>query len=142
MQQNITCSMTECPKCKDCSRHSFYLKAIAEEESLTIINPTKLHYGPDGCEHRLVPMQLRLAYGFTRLDSTLPKCNTFCLRSAIHFGSDSTYFRTRRGERPIYPSEQRAILDRVKALGGNPDLGFDRYVDTTTYVHPSLATHT
>lgn len=134
--------MTECPKCKDCSRHSFYLKAIAEEESLTIINPTKLHYGPDGCEHRLVPMQIRLAYGFTRLDSTLPKCNTFGLRSAIHFGSDSTYFRTRRGERPIYPSEQRDILDRVKALGGNPDLGFDSYVDTTTYVHPSLATHT
>ena len=136
MQISTCCPMTECPKCKDCSRHSFYLKAIAEDESLTIINPSKLHYGPNGCEHRLVPVQVRLAYGFTRLDSSLPKCNANRLRSAIHFGSDSTYFRTRRGERSLSPQEQRAILDCVEALGGNPDLGFDRYSDTTIYVHP------
>lgn len=136
MQQNVSCSMTECPKSKDCSRHSFYLQAIAESESLTIINPTKIHYGPNGCEHRLVPMPARLAYGFKRLDSSLPKCNAHGLRTSIRFGSDSTYYRTKRGDRPLYPSEQRAILNCVKALGGNPDLGFDKYQDVTLYVHP------
>lgn len=128
--------MTACPKCKDCARHSLYLKAIADDESITIINPTKIHYGPDGCEHRLVPVQVRLAYGFKGLDSSLPKCNASGLRTAIHFSSDSSYFRTRRGERPIYPSEQRAILERVKALGGNPDIGFDRYEDIVIHVQP------
>lgn len=49
------------------------------------------------------------------------------------FGSDASYYRTRRGERPITPALQEKILECVRAAGGNPNVGFDRYTTVTVY---------
>ena len=49
------------------------------------------------------------------------------------FGSESTYYRTKRGERPLTPAQQQAILQQVQKAGGNPSVGFDRYEDVVVY---------
>ena len=69
---NVTCPLADCPKKDECARHSFYLKALAESESITVLNTTRFHTGPDGCEHFIVPQKVRLAYGFRRLADTIP----------------------------------------------------------------------
>lgn len=133
---NISCPLADCPKKDECARHSFYLKALAESESLTILNTTRFEPGPDGCEHFIVPRKERLAYGFRRLADTIPIGNARKMSWGFYFGSESTYFRTKRGERPISPATQASILQHVKAAGGDPSVGFDRYEDTIVYVRP------
>lgn len=130
----VFCMMTQCPVKEKCPRHEFYLKALEESESITILNPKRIHYDEEGCEHRLTPQPQRLAYGFKRLAATIPQGNARNMDWGISFGSESTYFRTKRGERPLTPDEQGIILAHVKASGGDPDVGFDRYEDITVYV--------
>lgn len=134
MTYSAYCTMTECPMKDECIRHSFYLKALNESESFTIMNPTRITCGPEGCEHRLTTRKVHVAYGFKRLAATIPQGNFHHMDWGIHFGSESSYYRAKRGERAFYPDEQRIILAHAKAAGGNPDVGFDRYADVTEYV--------
>ena len=133
IESNITCPKADCPKKDECSRHSFYLKALAESESFHILNTTKLQVGPDGCQHFIVPIQEQWACGFKRLCNTIPIGQARNIKWSSIFGSDSTYYRTRRGERLIAPDQQAKILECVRAAGGNPDVGFDRYTTVTVY---------
>lgn len=133
---NIACPMADCPKKDECARHRFYLTAMAESESLIILNTTRLHPGLEGCEHFIVPRQQRLAYGFRRLADSVPSGNARKMNLAAYFSSESTYFRTKRGERPILPAMQASILQSIEEAGGNAAVGFDSYQDTIIYVHP------
>ena len=129
-----SCNQAACPMKERCSRYTFYLKAKAESDTLTILNPDKIEVGPNGCEHFIVPMQIRQAYGFTRLYDTIPRGQLKNIHWGVRFGSDSTYFRTKRGDRALSPQEQTAILRAVAQAGGDPSVGFDRYVDAIIYV--------
>lgn len=135
-QPIITCPLAECSKKGECARHSLYLKAMAESESLTILNTTRFCSGPEGCEHLLVPRQERVAYGFKKLYTTIPTGNARHMNWGIRFGSDSSYYRAKRGARALSPQEQQTILRHVQQAGGDPTVGFDRYEDVTVYVRP------
>ena len=51
-------------------------------------------------------------------------------------GSESTYYRLRRGEYPLDPEMQTQLLEKIKEKGGNPAVGFDRYADEIVFVRP------
>ena len=133
IKSTITCPKADCPKKDECARHNFYLMALAESESYHILNTTKLQVGPDGCQHFIVPVQEQWAYGFKHLCETIPIGKARNINWCSIFGSDASFYRTRRGERPITPALQAKILECVSAAGGNPDVGFDRYTTVTVY---------
>lgn len=133
IHSSVTCPLADCPKKDECARHSFYLKALAESDSFSVLNTTRFQSGPDGCEHFIVPVHERHAYGFRRLYSTIPVGNARYMNWGVCFGSDSTYYRTKRGERPLTPAQQQFILQQVQKAGGNPTVGFDRYEDVIVY---------
>ena len=126
--------MADCPKKNECARYAFYLKALAESESYNVLNTTRLQVGPNGCKHFIVPTQEQWAYGFKRLYATIPLGNARKMSWAGLFRSESAYYRTKRGENPIEPTLQTAILQQIEAAGGKPETGFDRYETVTKYV--------
>lgn len=136
---SISCPLGNCPKSTQCPRHASYLKALAENDVLTVLNTTKITVGPEGCEHFLVPKPIRLAYGFKKLYNSIPAGNVRYFSIHLPFGSDSSYYRAKRGERELTPDEQAAILRAVRKAGGDPSVGFDRYVDSVTYVRVHAA---
>ena len=116
-----------------CSRYAFYLKAIAESESYSVLNVNKLKVTEKGCQYLVTPVQKRLAYGFKHLYATIPTGNARKIGWGRLFSSESAYYRVKRGDYAIEPDVQSAILKYVKEAGGNPEVGFDRYEDVTVY---------
>ena len=127
------CQKADCPKKDVCSRYAFYLKAIEESESYNILNANKLQVTEDGCRYLITPSQKRVAYGFKHLYATIPNGNARKVGWGRLFSSDSAYYRVKRGDYPIEPDVQTAILKYVKDAGGDPEVGFDRYEDVTVY---------
>lgn len=125
--------MAECPKKDICARYSLYLDALEKDEVLNVLNANLLQPTEDGCPHFIVAHQERHAFGFRRLARTIPVGNTSRMDWIVGLTSDSTFYRYKRGERPIPPKYQELILRNVKAVGGDPTVGFDRYEDVTVY---------
>ena len=136
VELNTCCPATDCPKQDECVRYAFYLKALDESETYSVLNTGKLQTGPDGCKHIIVPVQERWAYGFKQLYASVPVGNIRRINWGTLFSSDSAYYRTKRGEKAIFPAQQAAILRRIEAAGGNPEVGFDRYEDAIVYIKP------
>ena len=127
------CPKADCPMKDVCSRYAFYLKAIAESESYSVLNVNKLKVTEKGCQYLVTPVQKRLAYGFKHLYATIPTGNARKIGWGRLFSSESAYYRVKRGDYAIEPDVQSAILKYVKEAGGNPEVGFDRYEDVTVY---------
>lgn len=136
IQENTCCPATDCPKKDECARRAFYLNALAKSEAYSVLNTKMLQIGPNGCKHFIVPVQERWAYGFKQLYATIPVGKARKISWEKIFSSDSAYYRTKRGEKVISPSEQTAILQFIEDAGGNPEAGFDRYEDVTVYKKP------
>lgn len=136
LSSTCCCSIAACPKSDVCYRHLNYQKQMAEAESFEVLNPTRLAPDANGCPHYIVETTERWAYGFKRLYNTIPTGNTKSISWGVYFGSESSYYRTKRGDRPLPPAAQKYILDTVARLGGNPSVGFDRYDDVKVYRKP------
>ena len=130
------CPLAACAKSTTCVRYANYVKAIAESDSFTILNATRIHPDEKGCPYYLVPKSVRVAYGFRKLYNSIPVGNTKYMIWDMRWGSDSTYYRTKRGDRGLSPGEQQSILSTIKKYGGDPNVGFDRYQDEVIYVKP------
>ena len=133
---SICCPLAACPKSGECFRHINYQKQLAEADSYSVINTTRITPDAKGCPHFIVEKTERWAYGFKALYNTIPTGNARNMSWGMYFGSDSTFFRTKRGERPLTPAAQRHILDTIARHGGNPSVGFDRYQDVKVYGKP------
>lgn len=134
--KNATCPLSACKMSGKCARHENYLKAKAEKMEYLTLNPDMVSHGDNGCEHRLVRKTVRMAYGFKKLYNSIPKGKANYFWSTAGFGSESTYYRYKRGEYPLEPERQRQLLEKAKARGGNPAVGFDRYSDEEVLVKP------
>lgn len=133
---NVCCPLAACAKSQSCARFANFVKARAEREYYPVLNDAFLHPSEEGCPHYIVPKKITVAYGFKRLYSTIPVGRAKYISWGVYFGSDSTYYRTKRGDRPLYPKQQKQILAAVKTHGGNPNVGFDRYLEEVIYVKP------
>ena len=136
LSSTCCCSIAACPKSGVCYRHLNYQKQMADADFFEVLNPSRQAPDANGCQHYIVETTECWAYGFKRLYATIPTGNAKCISWSVYFGSESTYYRTKRGERPLTPIEQQKILDTVARLGGNPSVGFDRYADQKVYRKP------
>lgn len=136
IESTVCCPLAACAKHGSCTRYANYVKNCAESDFFSLLNKDRIHPTEEGCPHYIVPRNVIIAYGFTRLYNTLPTGNSKSLFMSMDWGSASTYFRTKRGERSLSPQVQERILSIVRQNGGNPAVGFDRYVDAVMYVKP------
>lgn len=132
---NDTCCLAAaCPKCNDCVRYANYLRAQAESEVYTLLNPAMLSYSEGGCPHFLIERTEQWAYGFKALLGTVPIANKSMLRCGAFGQSQATYYRNLNGQRGLNPQEQQLILQAVAQAGGNPNVGFDRYQEQQVFI--------
>ena len=136
ISKNAACPLSACKKSGECARHENFLKAKAEKMEYLTLNPDMVSHGDNGCEHRLVRKTVRMAYGFKKLYDSIPKGNANYFWLSAGFGSESTYYRHKRGDYPLGPEMQRRLLEKIKEKGGNPAVGFDRYADEIVLVRP------
>ena len=83
MKEHIVCPIRSCKMSGQCVRYKRFQEAEANVESYETLNPKKLKPGEQGCEHRLVSQQWRMAYGFRT------SCWTYSVRKAAIRRSDS-----------------------------------------------------
>lgn len=134
LSTSTTCVADSCPLKNNCARYANHQRQLAESEVITIINPTKITITENGCQHRLTESSQCYAFGFKNLAGTIPSATARILHSKSELGSRSNYYRYYRGEKGLSPSEQQRFLNVIKELGGNPEVGFDRYEDIIIYV--------
>lgn len=130
------CPLAACKKSGNCIRYANFLKAKANEDSYSVLNTDRITHDEQGCNHRLVSKIIQHAYGFTKLYNALSIGNRRYFSTYGIFGSESSYYRAKRGDKALMPSEQQKLLERFGRLGVDTSIGFDRYCDVTIYVKP------
>lgn len=135
-QSNVVCQKADCPLSGVCARHADYLEALATEETVLVLNPEKVNPDANGCPHMLKKERQRIAYGFKKLLSEVPKKHLNYLYCRFPYNSQSSYDRRRRGLYGMNPSEQEQILEIFKRYGVDTSIGFDRYQEEEVYVEP------
>lgn len=136
MDKSAVCPLMACKKSGICVRYANYLKAKAEQESYSIINTERIHPDDNGCEYCLVARQVKVAYGFEKLYSSLPVANAKYFWRSSCFRSETTYYRYKRGECKIDVEKQEKLLELFRRKGADISVGFDRYQMETDFVKP------
>lgn len=107
---------------KDCSLADKCLRQLSAQESLDsnnilhIVNHTK--FNETNCEHYLENKKVSVAYGMkTSFEDIKAKDITIIRKELIaHFGNNY-YYKKRRGELPITPTEQEFIASLFNSYG-------------------------
>lgn len=133
LTHDTCCQAAACPKRNDCVRYTNYLRAQAESEVYSLLNPCKVSYSETGCPHLLMERTERWAYGFKTLLGTVPIANKSMLQCGAFGKSQATYYRNLNGKRGLTPQEQQLILQAVTRAGGDPTVGFDNYQEQQVF---------
>ena len=133
LSPDICCPLATCTKCHACFRHLNYQKQLSEADHYSVLNTHRHTLTGDACPHFIVERTERWAYGFKSLYASIPLGNAHAADFIQLFPSESSYFRSKRGDRPLSPDLQCQILALVAQAGGNPTIPFDRYQDETVY---------
>lgn len=136
---SIPYAFTICLK-RECSLAGNCLRQIAEQllpleiVKINILNPKHVESLPGDCPYYKSADKERYAKGFIQLLEKLPQKQARCLTNALinSFGRKN-YYRIRKGERLLSPSEQECIRKTLKTCGIGQPLTFDAYVDTFTW---------
>ena len=120
------CARTECPKAKECLRHVALTEC--EDAQVTIFNPKFLETSENGCKHYTSTQKVRYAKGMKKVMGELPyKIHERAVTAlSLHF-SERSYYRIRKGERPLSPDEQKAVRQIIARLGFSEEWDFDAY---------------
>lgn len=122
------CMNGECPVASSCTRNVAYQNLPKEIERITMLNPKALEVLDNGCKHFHEYRILRNAYGFKKLYSKIPVGNAKLFWASIPgMPSESTYYRMKRGDLPIPPDLQTAIVKAAIKCGAPADVEFDEY---------------
>lgn len=82
------------------------------------------------CPYYRPNKKVRYAAGFVSLLESLPHKQMLSVIPGLmrHF-SRRTYYRVRKGERPLSPSEQQVVLNALKRCGVKEPKDFDAYFE-------------
>lgn len=124
------CINNECKMAASCTRNVVYQNLSEDIDTITILNPRSELMTSEECpkyhEFRLV----RNAYGFKALYKTIPVGKAEFFWTKIKgIGSESTYYRMKRGQIAISPELQEQILALAKECGAPDGVEFDEYRD-------------
>lgn len=124
------CLKRECPVGGTC------LRQLAEQcvpdtvETWHVISPRYLALVKGDCPYYRSSNKVRFARGFIGMLENMPgKQMKLVISTLIDTFSRRTYFRIRKGERPLSPSEQQAIVDILKRHNVAGPYVFDAYFD-------------
>lgn len=124
------CLKRECPKASTCLRQLAEQQISANIEHWSIISPKYQATLKGDCPHYRSSNKVIYAKGFIGLLDNMPNNQ---MKHVIYnlqreFGQ-RTYYRVRKGERLITPSEQRAISNILKMCGVTEPPKYDAYVE-------------
>ncbi len=127
----LMCLNRECVQADTCLRQLVQQSVPTNIHSWKIISPTYLStLEEDSCPYYRSATKVRFAKGFIGLLENLPYKQMQVVISHLlnHFGR-RTYYRTRKGERLLSPSEQQEFFHVLKNCGVSHPQEFDAYVE-------------
>ena len=124
------CVQGNCPKAQQCVRHILYLNNTQALPSIMVLNPLLTPFNAEGCPQFREYKTVRHARGFRKIYDAIPVRFAKKFWAAIPgITSESMYYRMKRGDRLIPPSQQQAILAAAHRLGVPQSVDFDEYCD-------------
>lgn len=122
------CLNNQCPKADTCLRQIVERKLTDDVQYMAIVNPKHLATLKGDCPFYRSNAKVLYAKGMKRmLDNLSQKQMRSVVPRLIRLFSKRTYYRIRNGERLLAPSEQRKVLDIMKACGATETQKFDAY---------------
>ena len=124
------CIKRDCPKAETCLHHVATQMMLAEIQKWSILSPTYLAQIAGECPHYRSAEKVKYARGFVRMMSALTVKQARVVKDSIvaTFGMNM-YYRMRRGERLITPTEQEAIYQMLEQQGITTRPEFDAYIE-------------
>ena len=124
------CIKGDCLKAANCLRHVAVAMMPAEVERWQIVSPAYLAQMEGECPHYRSAEKVKYARGFVRMMSALTVKQAHVVKDSIvaTFGMNM-YYRMRRGERLITPTEQEAIYQMLEKQGVTTRPEFDAYIE-------------
>ena len=122
------CIKNDCPKAAMCLRYKATLMIPADVMKWSILSPAYLVQIEGECPHYRTAEKVRYARGFVRMMSALTMNQAHVVKDNIvaTFGMNM-YYRMRRGDRLITPTEQEAIYQMLEQQGVTTRPDFDAY---------------
>ena len=122
------CIKRDCPKAAMCLRHKATLMMQAEVQTWSILSPAYLAQVEGECPHYSSTEKVQYARGFVQMMSSLTVKQANAMKDGIvsKFGMNM-YYRMRRGDRLITPTEQESIYQLLEQQGITTRPEFDAY---------------
>ena len=126
----ILCLKGDCPKAAVCLRYKATQMMPAEVQKWSILSPAYLAQIEGECPHYRSAEKVQYARGFVRMMSALTVNQAHVVKDNIvaTFGMNM-YYRMRRGDRLITPTEQEAIYQMMEKQGVTARPEFDAYIE-------------
>ena len=124
----ILCLKGDCPKAETGLHHVATQIMPAEVQKWSILSPAYLAQIEGECPHYRSAEKVQYARGFVRMMSALTVNQAHVVKDNIvaTFGMNM-YYRMRRGDRLITPTEQEAIYQMLEQQGVTTRPEFDAY---------------
>ena len=126
----MLCLKSDCPKATMCLRYKATQMMQTDVQRWSILSPAYLAQMEGDCPHYSSTEKVQYARGFVRMMSALTVKQADAMKDSIvsTFGMNM-YYRMRRGERFITPTEQEAIYQMLEQQGITTRPEFDAYVE-------------
>lgn len=128
----LVCFNNECAKAGQCLRRLLADFVPETRPIIESVNPTYVSQQPKGCNYFRSAEPIRMYKGLTGFYNQIPEPVARSIRFTLlrHYGN-STYYRLRKGERLITPSDVRYIESVCRKCGWTGALSFD--AETTEF---------
>ena len=124
------CLNHQCTKASTCLRQLSEQCAPETIEYWTIISPKHQSTIKGDCPYYRSSTKVRYAKGFMNIMENMPiKQSRKVISSLISTFSRRTYYRIRKGERPLSPDEQKEIIKILKFHGVAEPYEFDAFFE-------------
>ena len=124
------CLNRQCPKASTCLRQLVEQEVPDSAEYWVIISPKYQAKLKGACPHYRSSKKVQYAKGCMNILDNLPhKQRQLAIIHLMEYFSRRTYYRIRKGERLLTPSEQQRILNILKNCGATHLQNFDAYVE-------------
>ena len=124
------CLNRQCPKASTCLRQLVEQEVPDSAEYWVVISPKYQAKLKGACPHYRSSQKVQYAKGCMNILDNLPhKQRQLAIIHLMEYFSRRTYYRIRKGERLLTPSEQQRILNILKNYGATHLQNFDAYVE-------------
>lgn len=124
------CLKRECPRASTCLRQLVEQEMSDSVEFCMLVSPKRLATLEGDCPYYRPHVKVSYAKGFIGILENLPNKQMKSVISHLisQFGQ-RTYYRVRKGERLLSPTEQRVVLGILRRCGVDEPQKFDAYVE-------------